>query len=226
MATEIETIYHDLISNLGLAWASTERIALSGADPIVDSVFRIGEASAAVLGAQAAAVSEIWRRRGGGPQNVQIDATAGALATFSVGYQSQHGFAVPQPEPSYPLVDLYQARDGRWVMLHGAFPLLRNGLLDLLGCSMEPTSIARSVETWDAFELEDAIAACGLCGVVARSRSEWLATPQGRALAQAPLIEITRIGQSVSEPLGQSSRPLAGIRALDLTHRHRRPDDR
>ena len=41
--------------------------------------------------------------------------------------------------------------------------------------------------------------------------------PQGQAVAPLPLFEIERIGDSDAEPLLQSTRPLSGIKVLDLT---------
>ena len=221
MSGTINDIYQSLLSQLNITWPTTADVVLSGADPVVDSVFRMGECTAAVLGAQAAAVAEIWRRRSGERQEISVSALAGALAAYSVGYQSQHGFAIPQPEPSYPLVQLYPGRDRRWVMLHGAFPLLRNGLLNLLDCTMTPTDIANKVATWDALALEQAIADQGLCGAAVRSYAEWLETEQGKAVAATPLIEIVKIGESEPEPFAPAlpgERPLSGIRVMDLTH--------
>lgn len=214
----MSAIYQSLVRELGLDWPSVNDVSVTGTDHWLDSVFRVGEGAAAVLGAQAAAVAEIWRRRNGQRQAVQIDALAGALSTFSVGYQSQHGFPIPQNEPTYPLVTFYPTKDNRWFFPHGAFPLLRNGLMDLLNCTLDPASITAAIAKWNAQELEDAVAARGLCGAMARSHSEWLAHPQGQALAASPLIEIIKIGESAPEPLGPAARPLSGIRALDLTH--------
>ncbi len=217
----ITEIYQSLLSQLNITWPTTADIALTGADPVINSVFRIGECTAAVLGAQAAGVCEVWRRRTGLRQGVSIDAVAGALAAYSVGYQSQHGYAIPQPEPSYPLVQLYPARDRRWIMVHGAFPLLRNGLLSLLNCTMDPADIANKIAGWDAFALEQAIADQGLCGAAVRTYAEWLASEQGTAVAATPLIEVIRIGDSAPEPftpLQEGEQPLSGLRILDLTH--------
>ncbi|HTH18124.1 MAG TPA: CoA transferase [Magnetospirillum sp.] len=214
----MSAIYQNLAKTLGLTWPTVADVNVTGQDPWVDSVFRVGECAAAALGAQAAAVSEIWRRRSGQRQKVRVDALAGALATFSVGYQSQHGYVIPQNEPSYPLVDLYPAKDGRWFFPHGAFPLLRNGLLELLQCTMDPHSIAEAIKGRDAQKLENDIADLGLCGAMVRSYAEWIAHPQGKALANSPLIEIIKIGDSAPEPFKPARRPLSGLRVLDLTH--------
>lgn len=211
-------IYKGLVKQLGLAWPTISDVSVTGHDPWVDSVFKVGECAAAALGAQAAAVAEIWRRRTGQRQQISVDALAGALATFSVGYQSQHGYVIPQNEPTYPLVGLYPAADGRWLFPHGAFPLLRNGLLKLLDCTMEPDSVAQAVKKRPAQQWEDMIAEAKLCGAMARSHAEWLAHPQGKVLAATPLVEVIKIGESAPEPFGPAPRPLSGIRVLDLTH--------
>jgi hypothetical protein len=112
---------------------------------------------------------------------------------------------------------LYQAEAGRWIHLHGGFPHLRDGLLELLDCANDPEWIARAVSKWDAQALEDAIAERSLCGARVRTQAEWAGHPQGLALAQRPLVEIRRIGESAPEPLHGGGRPLSGVRVLDLT---------
>ncbi len=54
-------------------------------------------------------------------------------------------------------------------------------------------------------DLEDAIAAAGACAAVVRTRQEWTAHEQGRAVAALPLLSITRTGDSDPEPLGPRS---------------------
>ena len=116
-----------------------------------------------------------------------------------------------------PTTSLYPAQDGRWIHLHGGFPHQRQGLLALLGCDDRRDAIAAAVLGWEAQALEDAIAARGLCGAMARSGEEWAAHPQAHALEPLPVVEVIRIGESPPEPFGPGERPLSGIRVLDLT---------
>src|SRR5215469_1131363 len=53
-----------------------------------------------------------------------------------------------------------RGRDGRWIHLHGGFRS-REGTLGLLGCADDADAIARTVATWDAQALEDALAERG-----------------------------------------------------------------
>jgi hypothetical protein len=52
---------------------------------------------------------------------------------------------------------------------------------------------------------------------MARTQAEWANHAQAAAVAALPLLEIVRIGDSAPEPLPVGTRPLSGIRVLDLT---------
>jgi hypothetical protein len=51
-------------------------------------------------------------------------------------------YPIALTEPGYPTVAMYQTRDRRWFMMNGGYPLLRDGLLDLL------TMPKRSPQRW------------------------------------------------------------------------------
>ncbi len=198
-------------------------VTITGADPVIDTPFRLGETAAAVLGALGALIAETWRLRSGESQQVGIEVPAAVLALQSVMLQRQWGYPIALTEPLYPTVAIYPTRDGRFIMLNGGYPLLRDGLLELLRSADSASAVARAVAEWDAEELEKAIADRGLCGVVVRSAAEWRAHPQGAAIARLPAVEITRIGDAPKVPFpaiqsAPDARPLSGIRVLDLTH--------
>ncbi len=50
-----------------------------------------------------------------------------------------------------------------------------------------------------------------------RRFEDWDAHPQGRAVAQLPVLSLERIGEAPVEILRPSERPLGGVRVLDLT---------
>ena len=212
-----------LLEMVGAAPELAGNVTISGADPVIDTPFRLGETAAAVLGALGALTAEIWRLRSGEQQRISIEVPAAMLALQSVMLQKQWGYPIALTEPAYPTVAMYPTRDGRFIMLNGGYPLLRDGLLELLRTADSATAVGRAVAEWEAEDLEEAIADHGLCGVVVRSATEWRAHAQGAAIAKLPAVEITRIGDApaVSFPPVQSERerrPLAGIRVLDLTH--------
>ena len=66
-------------------------------------------------------------------------------------------------------------------------------------------------------DLEAAIDEARVCGGMVRSNTEWLMEPHGQALAQKPIVEVIKLGDSDPEPMPTGPRPLSGVRVLDLT---------
>ena len=87
-----------------------------------------------------------------------------------------------------------------------------------LGCAPDKASIAKAVSKWDAMELDEAAADKELVFAVVRTPEEWAAHPQGKQLAEQPLVEIVKIGDSDPEPFTPAARPLSGLRVLSATH--------
>ena len=208
-----------LLTLCGVEEPPGSKVTIRGEDPVVPSPYRLGEAAAAALGAQGAAIAELWAQRSGHAQQVTVDVAEAALSLKSVNYLLQRGYPVPFPDPAYPTIGFYPTLDNRRIMLHGGYPGLRDKLLELLGCANTAKAIGAAVAQRDAQELEDTIAKAGACGTIARTAKEWSEHPQGIALAKTPLIDITPLGgPSPAEPPGPGARPLSGLRVLDLTH--------
>jgi len=166
--------------------------------------------------------AECWRVRTGRHQKVSVGVSAAAASLLSFAFQKIEGADSPSLEERRGITDFYPTRDARWVLVHGGFPHLQQGILDLLGISSgDPAprrEVAEAIGGWAAQDLEDAIARQRLCGAMVRSESEWSQHPQGRALANVPLVEVIRVGESPPEPFDPAGvRPLSGVRVLDLT---------
>jgi crotonobetainyl-CoA:carnitine CoA-transferase CaiB-like acyl-CoA transferase len=195
-------------------------IGLSGADPVYPTAFPIGEAAAAALAGGGAAAARLFALRGGPTQQIRVDVRAAAASLLGFVFQSIEGAG-----PSSPLLDraerpataIYKTGDDRFVHLHGGFPHLLAGTLELLDCANDSSHLAKAVANWKASDLEAALADRNLCGAMIRSPEEWADHPQGRALAPLAAIEIEQIGDAPAESLPDGPRPLSGIRNLDLT---------
>lgn len=192
------------------------RVEIVGEDPILPTSFAAGEAAATALGLVGAAAARVHEQRTGTSQGVSVDVSGAALSLLS--FVLQKASRLPDLRRAQNAVTtLYEGRDGRWIHLHGGFPHLAAGTLAHLGCADDADAIARAVRECDVFALEDELAEAGLCGAVVRSLEEWAEHPQGRALADLPVVEIEKIGDASPEPLAPGDRPLSGVRALDLT---------
>ena len=208
----------DLLNEVGLSAPPTQRAEIVGQDPILANRFPVSEAAAVALAAGGVAVSDLWELKTGRRQDVRVDVRAAGLSLRATLTMRLNG---GPPPPSWadgnPLVDFYRCRDGRWIHLHGNFPHLAAGTMEVLGCVRDREQISRAVARRDAQELEDALADNRQCGAMARTAEEWAAHPQGQALACLPRVEIIKLGESDPEPLPPGSRPLSGVRVLDLT---------
>jgi crotonobetainyl-CoA:carnitine CoA-transferase CaiB-like acyl-CoA transferase len=208
-------ILKELLGSLGLPPASDVEIA--GADPILATRFRVGDAAAAALAATAVAAAEIQRMRSGRSQRVRVETLGAAASLLGFAFQRVEDGPGAPFDRGPQLTDFYPTRDGRWLLLHQSFPDTTRKALELLGASPDRESVAAKIAGWDAQALEDAIAERGLCGARVRTAAEWASHPQGIALAARPMVEVIRMSDSPAEPFPEASRPLSGVRALDLT---------
>ena len=185
------------------------------ADPILPTPFRIGETSAATLGAIGLAVSDLWELRTGRRQEAAVDTRRATASLRSGHYMKMDGESVSTRRNA--VMGVYRTRDGRWSYLHCNFPNHRAAALGVLGVAEDRDAVTKAVANWDALELEEAIIAANGAGGMVRTIEEWAQHPQADAIASLPLMEIVKIGDSPPERLLDGDRPLSGIRVLDLT---------
>lgn len=210
--------YRDIMRLAGADKAQPLSVSFEGADPVHPTPVRAGDAAAGALAATAAMAQEVGARRGLVRQAVRVNTRAAAASLLGFLFMRLDGREVPRPALVNPTVAIYRAACGRYIHLHGGFPHLRDGILRLLDCEGTPEAIAEAVARWDATALEDALAYMKLCGAVVRSRADWEAHPQGRALAAVPAVDLVRIGDADPVALRPAaSRPLEGVRVLDMT---------
>ena len=208
----------------GLELPAGAEYEIVGQDPILRSPHHLGEGAAVARLLTGLAASELWRLRTGRGQLVVVDARHAAASLRSYLYAHPVGEPAPAPDAaarargSLRVTRIVGARDGRYVQLHGSF---HDGptILEELGLDESATAeeIDVAVAGRDPFELEDAFVAREVCGGVVRSKQEWASHPQGRAIADVPVVSISKIGQAPPEPLPDGERPTSGVRVVDLT---------
>ena len=88
----------------------------------------------------------------------------------------------------------------------------------MLGSGPSDREVAEAVRRWKGAELEEAIVAADACAALVRSHAEWAGHAQAAAVAELPLLTVTKIGDSDPEVAGSGDRPLDGVRVLDVTH--------
>jgi crotonobetainyl-CoA:carnitine CoA-transferase CaiB-like acyl-CoA transferase len=209
----------EIVANLWqLAGGDTSALSclnLSGSDPVLPSSFRLGAAAQGTIAAVALAAAELRHRAGAPRQQISVDMGHAAIEFRSERYLTLDGNA----PASYgdPLFGAYRTGDGRYVRLHMNFPHHRESVLKLLGCVPTRAGVEEALQKWDAVAFENAAYQHG--GVVAAMRSpdEWALHPHAAAVAAMPPVRIEKIDEAPARPLRRGSRPLFGLRVLDLT---------
>ncbi len=124
------------------------------------------------------------------------------------------GWALPSPWD--PIAGDYRTADG-WIRLHTNAPHHRTAALRVLGAEPDRDAVAARVAAWRAGDLETAVVAAGGAAATMRSAEAWLAHPQGAAAQREPLVDRLHTVPDAGDWQPQPSRPLAGVRVLDLT---------
>lgn len=209
-------ILRTLLPIAGLNEERTQGLTITGGtDPILPTSFRIGDTSTAALSAVGLAVSDLWESRTGRRQEVSVDARRATASLRSGKYIQLDGAGVSTERNT--VMGVYPTKDGRWSYLHCNFPNHRAAALSVLGVAEDRDAVTKAVAKWNAQDLEDAIIEAKGAGGMVRTMEEWAKHPQAAAIANLPLMEIVKLADSPPEALPEGSRPLSGVRVLDLT---------
>lgn len=219
------------------------RVLFTGRDPILQSPFGLGAcmgipAMAGAPGPRPSGASAPARRR-----KLSIDPELGRLriapwARFFADYNIAVGTLPPDWLPlewtwtptlngrylqapfmlGNPLgFQVFETKDGRLVTPTGIYPHHFIAFFALIGAGPDPQQIAQRVRAFDSAELEHMVGEAGM--IMGIHRTEWDAHPQGRAIANIPVVEIIKISESDPIPWATNpTAPLSGIRVLSNSH--------
>ncbi len=173
----------------------------------------VSDMAAAAYGALALAAADLHQARGGARLSPFVDRRHAGIALTGNDYVRIDG---QTPDKWGAVTGYFRCRDGAFVYLHGQFPHLKDGLLDLFRAEEDRTEMAKAVAQWTADEAEAEGQRRGLCVLKVRDRAEWQAHDQFAALSRKSLIHLTPVGGSKELPLA-GDLPLSGVKVLDLS---------
>ena len=208
-------ILTDIWTSVGGEAAALEAVKLTGNEPQLPSSFRVAAAAQVSVAATGLAAAEIWKMRSGQAQDVTVDMRHAVVECRSERYLRVDG--KPPPPAWDAIAGIYKTRDARFVRLHTNFPHHRDAVCKVLNCKPEREEVQAALMQWDGEAFETTAYAGGCVVALMRPHDEWSATPHAMALAELPLISITKIGEAAPKPWPAGDRPLAGIRVLDLS---------
>ncbi|KAB7647403.1 CoA transferase [Polymorphobacter fuscus] len=221
------------------------KVTFTGQDPIIRSHFRVGAAMALPAMGSAVGAAAIWRERTGQAQDLTVDLRE---SVYNVNPLIAAILLMAQREGTIPAADAiprdfikptnnglllqapvgfgnpmtfvpFETKDGRFFNITGAYPHLNERALRTIKSPPGRDNIVKAIKGINGFELEEALAANGGVGVVHRTTEEWLAHPEGKALAAVPLVEIIKIADGPPVPwTADPTQPLSGLKVISNTH--------
>jgi crotonobetainyl-CoA:carnitine CoA-transferase CaiB-like acyl-CoA transferase len=195
--------------------SALDAVTLTGNEPQLPSSFRVAAAAQASIAAAGLAAAQIWKLRSGQSQDVAVDMRHAVVECRSERYLRVDD--KPPPPPWDAIAGIYKTRDQRYVRLHTNFPHHRGAVCKVLDCKPQRDDVQAALMQWDGEAFETAAYAAGGVVAIMRSYQEWSDTPQAKALAALPAIQIEKIGEAPPKPWPAGDRPLAGVRVLDLS---------
>lgn len=216
----------DVLAPVGLSTTDAGgKVSCIGADPVLQSPLRIGGAAAIGLLAKSVAAAAMHRWRGGPGQDIATDlrrAPHRLSPFYDMQWERIGGYPVmPTLEVGNIMgAVFFRTADERWVMPQAMYAGLRLKAQELLGVPLTYGPVAEAIGKWNGLDLEQAAAVIGMVMPMVRTLPEMLAEPQyTQVLADLPLIEVKRIGDSPREPLPPlGALPFSRLRALGMGH--------
>ncbi len=206
----LHAILSEVLDNLTLPPAMQARLTVTSAESL-PSCFSVTDLATAAIAAAGLAVSHLL---GAGNDLPPVTVDRHLASAWFISSLRPRGWALPSPWD--PIAGDYRAADG-WIRLHTNAAHHRAAALGVLGCTGAREAVAAAVSRLAADELEAAILCAGGCAAVMRNMAEWQDHAAGQAVRAEPLIALETVAAPRHAWRPDPTRPLAGIRVLDLT---------
>lgn len=223
---DLHAALEEVLGGVGLSTADAGgKVSHVGADPVVKSPLRIGGAATIALLTKSVAAAVLHRWRGGPGQDISVDLRRSPhrLCPFYDNKWERLGRYPTKTSLEVGNImgyTFFKTADDRWVLPQAMYTNLRLRAQKLLNVPLTLESVTEAISKWKGLELEQAAQEAGVVMPMVRTLPEMLEERQYKeVLADMPLIEVTKIGESKPEPLPPlGAQPFSGYRALGMGH--------
>lgn len=210
---------YDAIASAAAVKTPFDRVTVEQTPTFLQDPLRTADFAAGLFAAFGTSVAEVGMSRGLPAQEVAVDRRHATLLLNDGLYHFINGIAIRGGEIEVPVNSFYETSDGKWMCFNGAYSHLRNGILNYFDAANNMDAIAARVIKHPSTQIEQDFEKLGLCCAPRHTYAEWLAHPQGKAVAAKPIVSIERRGNAKSRILPAAKfRPLEGVRVIDITH--------
>jgi hypothetical protein len=199
---------------LGGREADVERVTFTG-DRALKSAFPVTDLAAASFGAAGLALASLVDKAA--PVRVNRELASGWFSLPIGPSILINGPPTGLAPAGTPWMTEFRTADDRWLRVQMLFPRLRSRVIQRLGVAETAAAVAAAIRALDAEEAEQSLIDAGAAVAVSRSLAQWRAHPQGRAVGTEPIVAVEEGGVPRRCWRPTPSRPLAGLRVLDLT---------
>ncbi|USS93477.1 CoA transferase [Fructilactobacillus ixorae] len=223
-ALNLNNEFNKLLDGIGIdPRALNGKVTFLGQDPILPTVAHAGAISALTRALPAYLSALIWQKKTGRGQDITVDLrkTLFDMSPFfpgSLGVEMNGRKVESDPLTQNISMTMYKTKDSRWFLPTAIYPKAIEKLTKLLGCSFDHDSVQAAISKWNADDLQAAFDKLDLPGTIVKTQEEYDNDPQTPYIKRAPLVKITKIADGNPVPLPNFDRPLAGIKAMGLTH--------
>jgi crotonobetainyl-CoA:carnitine CoA-transferase CaiB-like acyl-CoA transferase len=185
--------------------------------PAVVSPIAVDDVAAGVFATFGGLAATLGKMKGLPLQSVSIDRRHAGNTLNGIAWHFQNMYQLDLSPVHTDINGFFPTADGRHIIYNGAYPHLREIILEYLGCPNKRELIARETAKHSAADLENELSQRAACVAIVRDRSEWASHEQGRYLATIPVVELVKVAESDPVPLPEGRRILSGMKVLDLT---------
>ncbi|MEE9122798.1 MAG: CoA transferase [Syntrophobacteria bacterium] len=180
---------------------------------------RVADFVTGVVGAFGASVAELGEIRGLPRQTVSVDRRLSTMSVNSAMWQYMNGVVITGGEIAVPVNSFYETKDSKWFCFNGAYPHLRDGILNYFDSANSKAALSANVKQFESTQIEEYFEKSGFCCAPMYSREEWAQHPHGQFLKDTPIISMQKVGDAKIRVLPEAKhRPLEGVRVIDITH--------
>jgi len=212
-----QSVFDEITTTLNLQLNSDNQLKVIDSQPNIVSPFSVNDVAVAIYAVLGMAAARLANDRGIKSQSITIDRRHAGNVLNGVAWHFQNHWQLDIHVVHTDINGFFQTADGRQVTYNGAYPALRKIILDHLGSPNNRKYIAEATKKFQAEELEEDLSKKGACIAMARTAEEWSSHPQGKVLADTPVIELIKLSESEPISLESAVRPLSNIKVLDLT---------
>jgi len=210
---------YESIAKAALLTTKADAIQVEQTPTFLKEPIQVADFATAVVAATGASVAELGEERGLPAQKISVDRRHATLTTNNAGFHYLNGVMILGGEIMVPANAFYEARDGRWMCFNGAYPHLRDGILNYFDAANSVEALSKKVAQHESAKIEEDFERMGLCTAPLLTQAEWLAHPQGQAMSDMPIVACERFGNAKKRRLAEARhRPLEGVRVIDVTH--------